>query len=131
MCNIWPGLVVVQGHRAMSARICEPEVGDSDGRDNKRSRLSQCYQRFPLDSKPASQVSVVSLFSPLESVLTDILNSVFERHHRFIGWLGLIATWIFVILSNGFDAQTGEWTATGYHMISTQEFWFALGMTIL
>ncbi|CEL54801.1 hypothetical protein RSOLAG1IB_07335 [Rhizoctonia solani AG-1 IB] len=57
-------------------------------------------------------------------------HNVFERHHRFIGWLGLLATWIFVILGNGFNPQTGEWTATGYHMISTQEFWFALGMTV-
>ncbi|KAG9119303.1 hypothetical protein FRC07_005729, partial [Ceratobasidium sp. 392] len=74
----------------------------------------------------AVSVSVISAFPWIRNQH----HNVFERHHRFIGWLGLLATWIFVILGNGFNAQTGEWTATGYHMISTQEFWFALGMTI-
>ncbi|KAG8793830.1 hypothetical protein FRC12_001460 [Ceratobasidium sp. 428] len=74
----------------------------------------------------AVSVSVISAFPWIRNQH----HNVFERHHRFIGWLGLVATWIFVILGNGFNAQTGEWTATGYHMISTQEFWFALGMTI-
>ncbi|QRV78335.1 nonribosomal peptide synthetase [Ceratobasidium sp. AG-Ba] len=74
----------------------------------------------------AVSVSVISAFPWIRNQH----HNVFERHHRFIGWLGLAATWIFVILGNGFDAQTGQWTATGSHMISTQEFWFALGMTI-
>ncbi|CUA67991.1 Vacuolar membrane protease [Rhizoctonia solani] len=74
----------------------------------------------------AVTISVISAFPWIRNQH----HNVFERHHRFIGWLGLLATWIFVILGNGFDPRTGEWTATGYHMISTQEFWFALGMTI-
>ncbi|EUC53982.1 non-ribosomal peptide synthetase-like protein [Rhizoctonia solani AG-3 Rhs1AP] len=74
----------------------------------------------------AVTISVISAFPWIRNQH----HNIFERHHRFIGWLGLLATWIFVILGNGFDSQTGEWTATGYHMISTQEFWFALGMTV-
>ncbi|CAE6535541.1 unnamed protein product [Rhizoctonia solani] len=74
----------------------------------------------------AVTISVISAFPWIRNQH----HNVFERHHRFIGWVGLLATWIFVILGNGFDPQTGEWTATGYHMISTQEFWFALGMTV-
>ncbi|KAF8686566.1 hypothetical protein RHS04_00062 [Rhizoctonia solani] len=74
----------------------------------------------------AVSISVLSAFPWIRNQH----HNVFERHHRFIGWLGLLATWIFVILGNGFNPQTGEWTATGYHMISTQEFWFALGMTV-
>ncbi|KAJ1305452.1 hypothetical protein OPQ81_000462 [Rhizoctonia solani] len=74
----------------------------------------------------AVTISVISAFPWIRNQH----HNVFERHHRFIGWLGLVATWIFVILGNGFDPRTGEWTATGSHMISTQEFWFALGMTI-
>lgn len=74
----------------------------------------------------AVTISVISAFPWIRNQH----HNVFERHHRFIGWLGLLATWIFVILGNGFDSNTGEWTATGSHMISTQEFWFALGMTI-
>jgi hypothetical protein len=82
-----------------------------------------------MDPKPTPQVSIYLI--PYFYFTINIQLSVFERHHRFIGWLGLLATWIFVILGNGFNPQTGEWTATGYHMISTQEFWFALGMTVL
>ncbi|KAF8598529.1 hypothetical protein BDV93DRAFT_534328 [Ceratobasidium sp. AG-I] len=74
----------------------------------------------------AVTISVISAFPWIRNQH----HNVFERHHRFIGWLGLLSTWIFVILGNGFDSHTGEWTATGYHMISTQEFWFALGMTV-
>ncbi|CAE6508213.1 unnamed protein product [Rhizoctonia solani] len=74
----------------------------------------------------AVTISVISAFPWIRNQH----HNIFERHHRFIGWVGLLATWIFVILGNGFDSKTGEWTATGSHMISTQEFWFALGMTI-
>ncbi|KAF9009340.1 hypothetical protein BDQ17DRAFT_1421532 [Cyathus striatus] len=28
---------------------------------------------------------------------------VFERHHRFVGWIGLISTWVFVILGDTYD----------------------------
>lgn len=58
-------------------------------------------------------------------------HNVFERHHRFAGWLGLASTWIFVILGNSYDPDTRTWDPSGNHLMSTQEFWFALGMTIL
>ena len=49
--------------------------------------------------------------------------------------LGLIierqATWVFVILGNTYDINTSTWRTDGDQLISSQEFWFALGMTIL
>ncbi|PVG02815.1 hypothetical protein CPB86DRAFT_544846 [Serendipita vermifera] len=57
-------------------------------------------------------------------------HNVFERHHRFIGWLGLAATWIFVILGNTYDITARRWRADGDALINAQEFWFALGMTV-
>jgi len=54
-------------------------------------------------------------------------HNVFERHHRFYGWSGLIATWAFTILSNIYDANgnTNFWL-----LFDSQPFWFAIGMTV-
>ncbi|KAF8161265.1 hypothetical protein B0H34DRAFT_654134 [Crassisporium funariophilum] len=57
-------------------------------------------------------------------------HNVFERHHRFMGWLGLIATWIFVVLGDSYDLETHSWNPDGFHIIRQQDFWFAFGMTV-
>ncbi|KAH7104938.1 hypothetical protein BKA62DRAFT_430130 [Auriculariales sp. MPI-PUGE-AT-0066] len=57
-------------------------------------------------------------------------HNMFERHHRFVGWLGLAATWIFVILGDSYDSTTRTWRSGGGHLIGNQEFWFVLGMTV-
>ncbi|CZT52166.1 related to non-ribosomal peptide synthetase [Rhynchosporium secalis] len=57
-------------------------------------------------------------------------HNVFERHHRFIGWLGLASTWCFVILGNSYDIKHGEWRHDAHSLLSAQELWFALFMTI-
>jgi hypothetical protein len=54
--------------------------------------------------------------------------SVFERHHRFYGWSGLLFTWIFTILSNIYDTNGN---VNGRLLVESQPFWFAMGMTIL
>jgi hypothetical protein len=43
----------------------------------------------------------------------------------------LQATWIFVILGNTYDITARRWRADGDALINAQEFWFALGMTVL
>ncbi|KAK3316857.1 hypothetical protein B0H66DRAFT_306716 [Apodospora peruviana] len=57
-------------------------------------------------------------------------HNVFERHHRFIGWLGLATTWGFVIMGNSYDIKVGEWRSDANSLLSVQEFWFAVFMTI-
>lgn len=64
-------------------------------------------------------------------VVDDALNSVFERHHRFIGWLGLLCTWVFVILGDSYDLDRHAWNPDGVRIIHQQDFWFAFGMTVL
>lgn len=71
-------------------------------------------------------ISIISAFPWVRNTH----HNVFERHHRFIGWLGLAATWIFVILGNTYDIKTRTWRTDGDALISAQEFWFALGMTV-
>lgn len=57
-------------------------------------------------------------------------HNVFERHHRFVGWLGLICTWIFVILGDTYDPITRSWNLNGVALIHHQDFWFTMGMTV-
>ncbi|KAJ3800266.1 hypothetical protein GGU11DRAFT_420108 [Lentinula aff. detonsa] len=58
-------------------------------------------------------------------------HNVFERHHRFIGWLGLICTWVFIVLGDTYDLNTHTWNPNGVHLIKQQDFWFAIMMTFL
>ncbi|KAF8653301.1 hypothetical protein AX16_004001 [Volvariella volvacea WC 439] len=57
-------------------------------------------------------------------------HNVFERHHRFMGWLGLLSTWVFVVLGDSYDLDTRSWNPDGIRIISQQDFWFAFGMTV-
>lgn len=75
-------------------------------------------------------------------------ESVFERHHRFVGWLGLICTCTcihfyvschtnnyytgtFVILGDTYDPVTRSWNLNGVALVRHQDFWFTMGMTVL
>ena len=80
---------------------------------------------------------------------TSTHHNVFELHHRFIGWLGLAvrddlvvhsehwadlewqATWFFVVLGSTYDIKTRTWRVDVEQLISSQEFWLVLGMTVL
>ncbi|KEZ43969.1 hypothetical protein SAPIO_CDS4179 [Scedosporium apiospermum] len=72
---------------------------------------------------------LISILSAFPWVRNNYHN-VFEGHHRFIGWLGLAATWIFVILGNFYDIKLGQWRADANSLLSAQEFWFAVFMTV-
>ncbi|KAH9050945.1 hypothetical protein EDB83DRAFT_2507205 [Lactarius deliciosus] len=57
-------------------------------------------------------------------------HNVFERHHRFGGWLGLLFTWIFVILGDSYDITTHTWNQDVTVILHRQDLWFCLGMTV-
>jgi hypothetical protein len=57
-------------------------------------------------------------------------HNVFERYHRFIGWLGLLSTWVFVVLGDSYDLNTHSWNPNGIHIVRQQDFWFTFGMTV-
>ncbi|KAH9028099.1 hypothetical protein EDB85DRAFT_1892674 [Lactarius pseudohatsudake] len=69
-------------------------------------RHHSCHKRVPLGEKHPSQ-----------------------RHHRFVGWLGLILTWVFTILGDSYNPETRTWNLSGQHILRQQDFWFAMGMT--
>ncbi|KAI0767012.1 hypothetical protein C8Q74DRAFT_924051 [Fomes fomentarius] len=57
-------------------------------------------------------------------------HNIFERHHRFIGWIGLLSTWVFVVLGDSYDLDTHSWNPDGIRVIRQQDFWYAFGMTV-
>ncbi|KAF1843597.1 uncharacterized protein K460DRAFT_288688 [Cucurbitaria berberidis CBS 394.84] len=77
-------------------------------------------------------VSVLSAFPWVRNTY----HNVFEKHHRFIGWLGLavcsfiLTTWIFVVLGNSYDIKRGHWNTNSHTLLNAQELWFAVFMTI-
>jgi hypothetical protein len=39
--------------------------------------------------------------------------------------------WAFVVLGDNYDLETRAWNPDSLHILKQQDFWFALGMTIL
>ncbi|EKM53428.1 uncharacterized protein PHACADRAFT_259809 [Phanerochaete carnosa HHB-10118-sp] len=56
-------------------------------------------------------------------------HNIFERHHRFIGWVGLASTWVFVVLGDSYDLDTHTWDPS-VRVIRQQDFWYCFGMTV-
>ncbi|KAK7473073.1 hypothetical protein VKT23_001176 [Stygiomarasmius scandens] len=81
-------------------------------------------------------MGVVTLVAIMVSILSafpwvrNTHHNVFEKHHRFVGWLGLAFTWVFVILGDSYDLNTHTFQADGDHIVRQQDFWFILGMSI-
>ncbi|KAF7792663.1 hypothetical protein EIP86_003760 [Pleurotus ostreatoroseus] len=57
-------------------------------------------------------------------------HNFFERHHRFAGWFSVVCVWIFVSLSDSANPD-GTFTPNGNHIVRTQEFWYAVLITVL
>ncbi|KAF4987796.1 hypothetical protein FDECE_15289 [Fusarium decemcellulare] len=72
---------------------------------------------------------IVSILSALPWVRNNHHN-IFEKYHRFAGWLGLVATWIFVMLGKCYDLTRGEWRTDARTIFNSQEVWFTVFMTV-
>ncbi|KAH9998968.1 hypothetical protein BJV77DRAFT_1064468 [Russula vinacea] len=55
--------------------------------------------------------------------------SVFERLHRFVGWIALILTWAFTISEDLYNTNTWTWNSVVEHIVRQQDFCFVVGMT--
>ncbi|KAF1915924.1 hypothetical protein BDU57DRAFT_538289 [Ampelomyces quisqualis] len=62
-------------------------------------------------------VSVLSAFPWIRNTY----HNVFEKHHRFVGWMGLAMTWVFVVMGDLYDIKRGEWHTDSHSLLSTQE----------
>jgi hypothetical protein len=43
----------------------------------------------------------------------------------------MAATWVFVVLGDSYDIDKHAWNPDGIRLVRQQDFWFALGMTVL
>lgn len=72
---------------------------------------------------------IISILSAFPWIRNNHHNT-FEIFHRFVGWLGLAMTWIFVVLRTRYDIDRGEWRSDANSLLSSQEFYFAIFMTV-
>ncbi|CAN9149979.1 unnamed protein product [Alternaria alternata] len=72
-------------------------------------------------------------------VLGNLLCAILMRNELWMRFLYLVAiyglgwapmTWVFVIMGNTYDIKRGEWRTTAHSLLSAQELWFAVFMTI-
>jgi hypothetical protein len=75
----------------------------------------------------AIAVSILSAFPWVRNTH----HNVFERYHRFVGWIGIIFTWVFIVLGDTYNYETHSWSGNGKLIVREQDFWFALMMTFL
>ncbi|CAL0309288.1 unnamed protein product [Lupinus luteus] len=59
-------------------------------------------------------------------------HNVFERCHRFAGWMALGSLWVLTLLIISYDTETKCYTnKIGSRLILSQEFWVTVTITIL
>ncbi|KAI4333880.1 hypothetical protein L6164_018635 [Bauhinia variegata] len=64
-------------------------------------------------------------------LIRHLHHNVFERIHRFSGWMALILVWIFILLSLRYDPSSKSYNLQLSKMVKKQEYWFTLAITIL
>ncbi|KAK7401930.1 hypothetical protein VNO78_13800 [Psophocarpus tetragonolobus] len=58
-------------------------------------------------------------------------HNVFERIHRFAGWMALILLWLFILLSISYEPNSHTYDLTISKVVKKQECWFTLAITVL
>ncbi|KAF4344542.1 non-ribosomal peptide synthetase [Fusarium beomiforme] len=92
------------------------------------------HQKHHLDVLISGIVTCVFIIISVLSAVPWVRNNyhnVFEKFHRFAGWMGLAATWVFVVLSSSYDVATGKRISDTDSLITTENVWFTIFMTIL
>ncbi|KAH9967889.1 hypothetical protein BC827DRAFT_454625 [Russula dissimulans] len=93
------------------------------------------FRHYSITPKPilvvgtVTNVGIVIVIMSAIPWLRNTHHNVFERHHRFVGWLGLILTWGFTILGDSYNFKTRTWNLNAVHILHQQDFWYAVGMT--
>ncbi|PIA30514.1 hypothetical protein AQUCO_05500060v1 [Aquilegia coerulea] len=74
------------------------------------------------------------IFSALAAfpLVRHLHHNVFERTHRYAGWLALSLLWAFIILTFSYDPTSKTYkTLIHSNLFKHQEFWFTLAITLL
>ena len=64
-------------------------------------------------------------------IIRHLHHNVFERIHRFSGWLALMLLWLFILLTISYEPSSKTYHLTILKMVKKQECWFTLAITIL
>ncbi|RZB83441.1 adenylate-forming reductase 06235-like [Glycine soja] len=64
-------------------------------------------------------------------LIRHLHHNVFERIHRFAGWMALILLWLFILLSISYEPYSHTYDLTMSKVVKKQECWFTLAITIL
>ncbi|KAF8478978.1 hypothetical protein DFH94DRAFT_35118 [Russula ochroleuca] len=78
---------------------------------------------------PLTSVAIITSAVSAYPWVRNTHHNVFERHHRFVGWIGLILIWAFTILEDLYNTKTQTWNLGVGHILHQQDFWFVVGMT--
>lgn len=89
--TLWRYLAPVQSRQQFSEARRYSRRRPGDGSSHKPGRHDQCFKCISLGSEYPPQVREYYCGNPLLRLRCQSC-SVFERHHRFVGWLGLICT---------------------------------------
>ncbi|KAM4111894.1 hypothetical protein ACJW30_05G100200 [Castanea mollissima] len=82
----------------------------------------------------ASTILGLLCFSSLAAfpLVRHLHHNVFERTHRFAGWIALLLLWIFIILTISYDPKTKSYIKDiSSSLIKRQELWFTMTITFL
>nr|POE97021.1 hypothetical protein CFP56_46341 [Quercus suber] len=115
--------------------------------DSKHHWLGSCnYGAFlSLPSKDEDNTSpeIISVASTLLGLLClsslaafplvrHLHHNVFERTHRFAGWIALALLWVFIILTISYDPKTKSYKKDiSSSLFKQQDFWFTVSITFL
>ncbi|GAB1521114.1 hypothetical protein RhiTH_004205 [Rhizoctonia solani] len=56
-------------------------------------------------------------------------HNIFERNHRFLGWLSVTVTWVYIIIDNGYR-NSRVWGIYSYSFAHHQELWLSIFMAL-
>lgn len=131
-CSLRYCMVHVFGHPYLPApcRQAYPQGRVGLGYHHAGRRLDNHDRRRPLDSGTPPQVGSCYR-NVIHQTFIGTVDSFFERHHRFAGWLGVALVWIFVCIADSYNPETGAFHINGNHLARQQEFWYALFITLL
>ncbi|KAJ3670885.1 hypothetical protein LUZ60_008311 [Juncus effusus] len=63
-------------------------------------------------------------------LIRHLHHNIFERTHRFAGWMALALVWAFIILTTGYNSTNNSYDKLKMKtLIKLQEFWLTLAIT--
>ncbi|ORY85535.1 hypothetical protein BCR37DRAFT_344764 [Protomyces lactucae-debilis] len=98
------------------------------------------YRAFQQRSQMPASILVFAVLTPITlgasiSVAVPWVrhyhHNIFEKVHRFAGWLGLVYLWVLVILLESYNPTTREFHPSSANLWRRQDFWYSFLLTLM